>query len=38
VANLAFSGAPWRVRRRLDRAQRPALAAALALARRSIPS
>jgi hypothetical protein len=38
VANLAFSGAPWRVRRRLDRARRPALAAALALARRSIPS
>jgi hypothetical protein len=29
VANLAFSGAPWRVRRRLDRGQRPALAAAV---------
>jgi hypothetical protein len=27
VANLAFSGAPWRVRRRLDRRQRPALRA-----------
>lgn len=32
VANLAFSGAPWRVRRRLERRARPALAAALALA------
>jgi hypothetical protein len=31
VANLAFSGARWRVRRRLDRAQRPALAAAAGL-------
>jgi hypothetical protein len=30
VANLAFSGAPWRVRRRLDRGQRPALKAAVA--------
>ena len=29
VANLAFSGATWRVRRRLDARQRPALAAAL---------
>jgi len=29
VANLAFSGAPWRVRRRLDRSTRPALAAAV---------
>jgi hypothetical protein len=28
VANLAFSGAPWRVRARLDRRQRPALDAA----------
>ena len=28
VANHAFSGAPWRVRRRLDRAMRPALDAA----------
>lgn len=33
VANQAFSGATWRVRRRLDRAQRPALAAAVAAAR-----
>jgi hypothetical protein len=29
VANLAFSGAPWRVRRRLDKRQRPALRAAV---------
>ncbi len=28
VANMAFCGARWRVRRRLDRAQRPALEAA----------
>jgi hypothetical protein len=28
VANLAFTGAPWRVRRRLPRAMRPALDAA----------
>jgi hypothetical protein len=28
VANLAFSGAPWRLRRRMDRPQRPALDAA----------
>jgi hypothetical protein len=33
VANLAFSGAPWRVRARMRRAQRPALAAARAAAR-----
>lgn len=33
VANLAFSGAPWRVRRRMDAAQRPALDAALRAAR-----
>jgi hypothetical protein len=32
VANLAFSGAAWRVRGRLDRAMRPALDAARALA------
>jgi hypothetical protein len=32
VANLAFSGAAWRVRRRLPRAMRPALDAARALA------
>jgi hypothetical protein len=31
VANLAFSGAPWRLRRRLGRAMRPALDAALAV-------
>ena len=29
VANLAFSGAPWRVRRRLQAPMRPALAAAV---------
>jgi hypothetical protein len=33
VANLAFSGAPWRLRRRLPRRQRPALAAACDLAK-----
>jgi hypothetical protein len=33
VANLAFSGAPWRLRRRLPREQRPALNGALASAR-----
>jgi hypothetical protein len=32
VANLAFSGARWRVRRRLDPAMRPALDAAVAAA------
>ena len=32
VANLAFSGAPWRLRRRLPRAMRPALDAARARA------
>ena len=32
VANLAFSGARWRLRRRLDRTQRPVLAAAARLA------
>ncbi len=35
VANLAFSGAPWRVARRLDRRQRPALRAAVREARLS---
>ena len=35
VANLAFCGAPWRVARRLDRRQRPALRAAVRAARRS---
>jgi hypothetical protein len=34
VANLAFSGARWRVRRRLARERRPALDAAATLARR----
>jgi hypothetical protein len=33
VANLAFSGASWRVRRRLAPAMRPALEAALRAAR-----
>jgi hypothetical protein len=33
VANLAFSGATWRVRRRLPEAMRPALAAAVQAAR-----
>lgn len=33
VANLAFAGAPWRVRRRMDRRMRPALARARATAR-----
>jgi hypothetical protein len=33
VANLAFSGARWRVRRRLDRSVRPALDAAVAAAK-----
>lgn len=33
VANLAFAGAPWRLRRRLDQRGREALAAAVATAR-----
>jgi hypothetical protein len=33
VANLAFSGARWRLRRRLDRSQRPALAEAVSRGR-----
>jgi hypothetical protein len=33
IANHAFSGAPWRVRRRLPAEMRPALAAAIAAAR-----
>jgi hypothetical protein len=37
VANLAFSGARWRVRRRLARTLRPALDAAVAAARRLDP-
>jgi hypothetical protein len=35
VANLAFSGAPWRVRRRLHRAARPALDAAVRAGRQA---
>ena len=35
VANNAFAGAPWRVRRRLTRRARPALTAAVRAARRS---
>jgi hypothetical protein len=37
VANLAFSGARWRVRRRLDRRLRPALDAAAKAARAARP-
>jgi hypothetical protein len=37
VANLAFSGAPWRLRRRLHPRTRPALDAALRLCRVSSP-
>lgn len=33
VANVAFSGAPWRIRRCLDRGMRPALDRAVAAAR-----
>ena len=33
VANHAFSGAPWRVRRRMDPAMRPALDSAVRMAR-----
>ena len=35
VANLAFSGAPWRLRRRLARRRRPALDRAVQVARRT---
>jgi hypothetical protein len=35
VANLAFSGAPWRLRRRMPLRARPALDAAVRLAKRS---
>jgi hypothetical protein len=38
VANLAFSGAPWRLRRRLSPRARPALRAAVELARVSSPA
>ena len=37
VANHAFAGAPWRVRRRLDRDMRPALEKALATSVRPLP-
>jgi hypothetical protein len=37
VANLAFTGACWRVRRRLDAAMRPALDAARRMDRRATP-
>ena len=37
VANEAFSGAPWRLRRRLPAAMRPALDAAVAAARADSP-
>jgi hypothetical protein len=37
VSNLAFSGARWRVRRRLDAAMRPALDAARRMDRRATP-
>ena len=37
VANLAFSGAPWRLRRRLPPRARPALDAGVRLSRRSSP-
>jgi hypothetical protein len=33
VANMAFSGAPWRLRRRMLPGQRPAMRAAVAAAR-----
>ena len=34
VANMDFSGATWRVRRRMERRSRPALNAAVAVAKR----
>jgi hypothetical protein len=37
VANHAFAGAPWRIRRRLDPAMRPALERALATSVRPLP-
>jgi hypothetical protein len=37
VANHTFAGAPWRVRRRLDRRMRPALQEALQTSVRSLP-
>ena len=38
VANLAFSGAPWRLRRRMAPRARAALAVAVGMARVSSPS
>jgi hypothetical protein len=38
VANLAFSGAPWRLRKRMPPSARPALATAIRMARVSTPS
>jgi hypothetical protein len=38
VANLAFSGAPWRLRRRIPRRARPALDAGVGMARVSSPA
>ena len=38
VANLAFSGAPWRLRRRMHPRARPALAGAVGLSRMSSPA
>jgi hypothetical protein len=38
VANLAFSGAPWRLRRRIPPQTRPALDAGIRMARMSRPS
>ena len=38
VANLAFSGAPWRLRRRLPSRARQALGAGIRMARVSTPS
>ena len=37
VANHAFAGAPWRVRRRLERRMRPALAEATRMSVRPLP-
>jgi hypothetical protein len=37
VANHAFAGAPWRVRRRLDRRMRPALEEAMSTSVRPVP-
>jgi hypothetical protein len=37
VANHAFAGAPWRVRRRLDRRMRPALEEAMCTSVRPVP-